>query len=49
MTIKELKEILNLFDENNDVLVFVADASSLTDVDSISNNNGNLQINVKAN
>lgn len=46
MKTKELKQILELFNENNDVIVFNSDNATLYDVESVSDNNGHLQINI---
>jgi len=45
MTVKELIEYLDMFNENAKVLVFNRDYRLLDNVESVSNNNGFAQIN----
>lgn len=46
MTIKELKGILEEMDETKDVFIFDFERNEEIDIESLSDNNGHLQINI---
>ena len=47
MTIAELKEMLNAFDDDKCVFVFDEEHHEVKDVESVSDNNGHLQLNAE--
>lgn len=48
MTIKELKDILNSFpDDTKDVIIWNENTHTVDDIESISDNNGHMQLNVE--
>ena len=47
MTVKELKDVLEHFDNDKDVVVFIPESSTLYNATELRDNNGNLQINAE--
>lgn len=47
MTVKELKALLEDFDNDKSVFVFIPESSTLYEATEIRDNNGNVQINVE--